>query len=64
MGAEMGLMEEPELRIPLEMAEHLIRQLQDAARATGRESFLKDAEGLEYLVEKQSRPYHPQGPPG
>ena len=57
-------MEEPELRIPLEMVEHLIHQLQEAARETGSESFLRDAEVLESLIEKQSRPYHPQGPRG
>jgi hypothetical protein len=33
-------MDDPELRIPLEMAEHLIRQLQNAARETGWESLI------------------------
>jgi len=55
-------MEEPELRIPFEMAEHLIHQLQDAARKTGLESLMKDAEVLESLIEKQARRYRPLGP--
>jgi len=55
-------MEEPELRIPFEMAEHLIHQLQDAARKTGQESLMKDAEVLESLIEKQARRYRPIGP--
>jgi hypothetical protein len=64
MGAEVGGMVNPELRIPLEMAEHLIRQLQNASRETGRESYMSDAEVLESLLEKQAQPYHPQGPLG
>ena len=44
-------MREAGLRLPNEFAKHLVVQLRDAARETGWESLLRDAEGLEGLLE-------------
>jgi hypothetical protein len=50
-------MEKPEIRIPFERVEHLIHQLQSAYREIGWDSLQIDAEALESIIEKQSRPY-------
>jgi hypothetical protein len=50
-------MEKPEIRIPFEMVEHLIHQFQNAYREIGWDSLQIDAEALESIIEKQSRPY-------
>jgi hypothetical protein len=62
VGEKLDSMDASELRIPIEWAEHLVHQLQNAAKATGSESLMRDAEVLESLMEKQARPY--PRPPG
>ncbi len=44
---------DPHLRIPLSLAEHLVQQLKDAARETGREAFLQEAKGLQKEIDTQ-----------
>jgi hypothetical protein len=51
----------PQLRISLDFAERLVRQLHEAAKETGRESLLRDAEGLQAEIDvqfSQSPPRH------
>lgn len=43
----------PQLHVPLQLAERLVRQVQDAARETGWESLNRDAEELVSLITQQ-----------
>ena len=51
--------EPAKVRITLEWAEHLVVQLRDAAKETGWESLLRDAEDLRETIDMQ---YPNQGP--
>jgi len=42
-----------QVRITLEWAEHLVVQLRDAAKETGWESLLRDAEDLRETIDRQ-----------
>jgi len=55
-GAGMATLHELQLRIPLDFAEHLERQLRDLARQSGRDFFLNDADHLRALIEAQFGP--------
>jgi len=44
---------EPCLRIPLNHAEDVVRQLRSAAKETGRTSFLQEAERLQKEIDAQ-----------
>ena len=44
-------MNEPTIRIRLDFTRHLVAQLQDAARETGWESLLRDAEELQEVLD-------------
>jgi hypothetical protein len=45
--------EGPMVRLPLELVEHLVQQLDAAARETGWESLLRDAEGIRARIRQQ-----------
>jgi len=49
-------MNEPTIRIRLDFAEHLVARLQDAARETGWESLLRDAEALQEVLDAPAAP--------
>jgi len=48
--------EPAKVRITLEWAEHLVVQLHDAAKETGWESLLRDAEDLREAIDQQFPP--------
>ena len=52
----MASLQEPQLRIPLDFAEHLERRLRDLARQTGQEGFLQDADHLSAFMAAQFGP--------
>jgi hypothetical protein len=52
----MATLQEFQLHVPLDFAEHLERQLRDLARQTGRDFFLQDADHLRALMDAQFGP--------
>jgi hypothetical protein len=52
----MATLQEPQLRIPLDFAEHLERRLREIARQTGQDGFLQDADQLNAFMAAQFGP--------
>ena len=49
----MSNLTSPQLHISFEFAEHLVHQLRDAAKETGRESLVHDAKALQAEIDAQ-----------